>query len=372
MAVITYGFPPNVGAVGTAALLNVEKSLENFLLGLHDEGYDVGPIAPRTHDARLCGGRVDGKAIVKALKILSRENVYALGAEGAQRVIEQQGISGITVTGPQFATYSSRSPSAVYDTDTDTETDASTGKGSSTRSSSERSNSNIGFVSPSQLRQWLGKLQTAKMESQWGELGGSSSKAKGDPGPGQIGSGSGTKYSVLGLQIGKVWVAVQPLLGLEGDPMRLLFERDLTPHPQYAAFYAYLNNVHKPDSVVHFGMHGTVEWLPGSPLGNTAQSWSDVLTPQAPNSYVYACNNPSESLLAKRRGYATIVSHNVPPYARAGLYKDLASLKELLVAFRDDKTTESLSSKRAVRKCAKAFAISGQFEALSPFLLLSP
>lgn len=24
----------------------------------------------------------------------------------------------------------------------------------------------------------------------------------------------------------------QPLLGVEGDPMRLLFERDLTPHPQ--------------------------------------------------------------------------------------------------------------------------------------------
>ena len=32
----------------------------------------------------------------------------------------------------------------------------------------------------------------------------------------------------------------QPLLGVEGDPMRLLFERDLTPHPQYAAAYAWL------------------------------------------------------------------------------------------------------------------------------------
>lgn len=34
--------------------------------------------------------------------------------------------------------------------------------------------------------------------------------------------------------------------------------------------------------------------------------------------YVYACNNPSESIVAKRRGYGTIVSHNVPPYGRAG------------------------------------------------------
>ncbi len=35
-----------------------------------------------------------------------------------------------------------------------------------------------------------------------------------------------------------------------------------------------------------------------------------------PNAYVYAANNPSESIIAKRRGYGTIVSHNVPPYGR--------------------------------------------------------
>ncbi len=39
---------------------------------------------------------------------------------------------------------------------------------------------------------------------------------------------------------------------------------------------------------------------------------------QLPNVYVYAANNPSESIIAKRRGYGTIVSHNVPPYGRAG------------------------------------------------------
>lgn len=46
--------------------------------------------------------------------------------------------------------------------------------------------------------------------------------------------------------------------------------------------------------------------------------------------YVYAANNPSESIIAKRRGYGTIVSYNVPPYGRAGLYKQLAELKGLL------------------------------------------
>lgn len=31
------------------------------------------------------------------------------------------------------------------------------------------------------------------------------------------------------------------------------------------------------DVVLHFGMHGTMEWLPGAPLGNTGLSWSDML-----------------------------------------------------------------------------------------------
>lgn len=45
---------------------------------------------------------------------------------------------------------------------------------------------------------------------------------------------------VGGMQLGNVFLGVQPLLGLEGDPMRLMFERDLTPHPQYAAFYEWV------------------------------------------------------------------------------------------------------------------------------------
>lgn len=48
---------------------------------------------------------------------------------------------------------------------------------------------------------------------------------------------------IPGLSAGNVFVGVQPLLGVEGDPMRLLFERDLTPHPQYAAFYKWLQHV---------------------------------------------------------------------------------------------------------------------------------
>ena len=57
VAIMLYGFPPGVGAAGTAALLNVPRSLEVMLGALREEGYDLG------HSS----DPIDGEAIVAAL-----------------------------------------------------------------------------------------------------------------------------------------------------------------------------------------------------------------------------------------------------------------------------------------------------------------
>ena len=99
-----------------------------------------------------------------------------------------------------------------------------------------------------------------RMESAWGALESYNGLAT-VPGKGSF---------VAGVRVGNVFIGVQPALGVEGDPMRLLFERDLTPHPQYAAYYKWLQKGYGADAVLHMGMHGTVEWLPGSPSVTTA------------------------------------------------------------------------------------------------------
>jgi len=185
-------------------------------------------------------------------------------------------------------------------------------------------------VSTRQLETWLGYLLTHRIEKQWKSLTDSGIRTL------VAEHREDSQYLLGGVQLGKVWIGVQPPLGLEGDPMRLMFERDLTPHPQYAAFYQWLQHEFQADAVVHFGMHGTVEWLPGSPLGNTGYSWSDILLGNLPHLYLYAANNPSESMLAKRRGYGVLISHNVPPYGRAGLYKELVALRDLISEYRED------------------------------------
>jgi magnesium chelatase subunit H len=177
-------------------------------------------------------------------------------------------------------------------------------------------------VSMETLRDWLGPLHTARIEKHWGPLSNSPIRTLAG------------RCLLGGVSLENVWIGVQPPLGVAGDPMRLMYERDLTPHPQYAAFYGWLRHGFQADVVLHFGMHGTLEWLPGSPLGNTGYSWPDLLLGNLPHLYIYAANNPSESMLAKRRGYGVIVSHTVPPYGRAGLYRELIALRDLIGDYR--------------------------------------
>ena len=59
---------------------------------------------------------------------------------------------------------------------------------------------------------------------------------------------------------------------------------------------------------------------------------------------MYAVNNPSESILAKRHGYGSLVSYNVLPYGQAGLYLELVTLNELVNEYHLGSSTEKETS----------------------------
>jgi len=124
---------------------------------------------------------------------------------------------------------------------------------------------------------WLSEIEAA-----WG------------PAPGRAQS-DGRGVFVLGHQFGNVFVGLQPAFGYEGDPMRLLFERGFAPTHAFATFYLWLRNTFRADVVLHFGMHGALEFMPGKQAGPGAGCWPDRLIGDMPNVYLYAANNPSES-----------------------------------------------------------------------------
>jgi magnesium chelatase subunit H len=150
--------------------------------------------------------------------------------------------------------------------------------------------------------------------------------------PGHLNS-DGQNLLIYGKHFGNVFIGVQPTFGYEGDPMRLLFSRSASPHHGFAAYYTYLEKVWGADAVLHFGTHGSLEFMPGKQMGMSGDCYPDNLIGNIPNLYYYAANNPSEATIAKRRGYAETISYLTPPAENAGLYKGLKELSELIASY---------------------------------------
>ncbi|NJL90970.1 MAG: magnesium chelatase subunit H [Coleofasciculaceae cyanobacterium SM2_1_6] len=156
--------------------------------------------------------------------------------------------------------------------------------------------------------------------------------------PGNLNS-DGQNLLVFGKHFGNVFIGVQPTFGYEGDPMRLLFSRSASPHHGFAAYYTYLERIWGADAVLHFGTHGSLEFMPGKQIGMSGDCYPDNLIGNIPNLYYYAANNPSEATIAKRRSYAETISYLTPPAENAGLYKGLQELSELIASYQTLKDT---------------------------------
>jgi len=78
---------------------------------------------------------------------------------------------------------------------------------------------------------------------------------------------------------------------------RLMFERDLTPHPHMLPF---INGCSMAFKLMRWFTLGCTAQLNGCliSLGNTSYSWSDILLGNLPNLYIYAANNPSNRFSA--------------------------------------------------------------------------
>jgi magnesium chelatase subunit H len=246
IAIIIFGFPPNAGAAGTAAYLNVFGSLYRTMLQMKLDGYDIE--VPSSVE-QLRDQVLNGNA-----------SKFGQDANVACRV----DADWIVKNTP-----------------------------------------------------WLEEI-----ENQWGSA------------PGRVQS-DGNSVFVLGKDFGNVFVGLQPSFGYEGDPMRLLFEKGFAPTHAFSTFYQWLKNEYKADAVLHFGMHGALEFMPGKQVGLSGEDWPDRLIGNLPNIYLYACNNPSEASLAKRRSNAVTITHLTPPVIAAGLYKGLQELKDSLVRWRE-------------------------------------
>ncbi|TBV09978.1 cobaltochelatase subunit CobN [Phytopseudomonas dryadis] len=136
------------------------------------------------------------------------------------------------------------------------------------------------------------------------------------------------RFVLPALRQGKVLLMPQPPRA--GRPGEAYHDAKVPPDHLYLAAYLYLRQGFAADALIHFGTHGTQEWLPGKDRGLAVTDYPFLALGDLPVFYPYIQDNIGEAMQARRRGRAVIVSHQTPPFAPAGLYDELRDLHEML------------------------------------------
>ena len=135
---------------------------------------------------------------------------------------------------------------------------------------------------------------------------------------------------IPGIQLGNVFVGIQPSRGYDRDPSLNYHAPDLEPTPEYLAYYHWLRHCFGVQAIIHVGKHGNLEWLPGKSLALSDSCYPEVALQAIPNIYPFIVNDPGEGSQAKRRSQAVIIDHLTPPLTRAELYGGLEKLEALI------------------------------------------
>lgn len=142
-------------------------------------------------------------------------------------------------------------------------------------------------------------------------------------------------FAIAGLQLGNVFVGLQPARGYDIDPSLNYHAPDLEPTHGYLAFYIWLRQQFQTHAVLHVGKHGNLEWLPGKSIALSNTCYPEIALGPLPHLYPFIVNDPGEGAQAKRRGQAVILDHLTPPLTRAELYGPLQKLEALIDEYYD-------------------------------------
>lgn len=148
---------------------------------------------------------------------------------------------------------------------------------------------------------------------------------------------------ISGIQLGNIFVGIQPARGYDQNPSLNYHAPDLEPTHQYLAFYYWLKQDFGAEAIVHVGKHGNLEWLPGKGVALSKNCYPEIALGSLPHLYPFIVNDPGEGSQAKRRSQATIIDHLTPPMTRAELYGSLLELERLIDEYYE---AQSLDPKR--------------------------
>ncbi|PSB16638.1 cobaltochelatase subunit CobN [Phormidesmis priestleyi ULC007] len=149
-----------------------------------------------------------------------------------------------------------------------------------------------------------------------------------------------TAFPIPGIQLGNVFVGVQPARGYDRDPSLNYHAPDLEPPHNYLAFYHWIRSQFGANAIVHVGKHGNLEWLPGKSVALSEECYPEAVFGAMPHLYPFIVNDPGEGAQAKRRTQAVIIDHLTPPMTRAELYGNLHQVEGLIDEYYEAQTLD--------------------------------
>ena len=102
------------------------------------------------------------------------------------------------------------------------------------------------------------------------------------------------EFPVSGMNLGNVFVGIQPCRGYDIDPSLNYHAPDLEPTHDYLAFYYWIRECFAADAIIHVGKHGNLEWLPGKSLALSENCYPEVALGALPHFYPFIVNDPGE------------------------------------------------------------------------------
>jgi cobalamin biosynthesis Mg chelatase CobN len=170
---------------------------------------------------------------------------------------------------------------------------------------------NVGAVSAGEIRDWVHDLPTAHealFYDVWGQ--------------------PPSTVPVKGLRYGNVLVLLQDMQGMED--LSVIHDKQAPPSPWLLASYRYATRRFNADAILHVGTHGLVEWSRGKEWCPVKGDYPEFLIDGCPHAYIFNILDPVEASIARRRSYATILSHLCPPLRAVEGSEDLRNLHRLV------------------------------------------
>ena len=146
-------------------------------------------------------------------------------------------------------------------------------------------------------------------------------------------------FAIPRLKLGNVVIMPQPPRGeplgggLYAKSKDIYHSNSAAPPHSYMAGYLWMRAQFKADALIHYGTHGSQEWLPGKERGLWVHDYPLMALGNVPVIYPYIVDNIGEAVQTKRRGRAVNISHQTPPFAPAGLHAVLTKLHDDLHAW---------------------------------------